>query len=336
MRLGIVGTGAIVKEVLPQLSRWGWKAAALCGTSRSRDAVRTLCRENQIEEAYFDYAAMLAEARIDTVYIGAPNFLHYHFAMQALEAGRHVIVEKPMTSNCREAEELAALAKKRGLCLFEAVTTVYQPNFAVIKGLLSRIGRIRVVSCNYSQYSRRYDDFREGRVLPAFDPEKSGGALMDLNLYNLHYLLGLFGEPRDIKYHANVERGIDTSGILTLDYGDFQAVSIAAKDCAAPKNYVIQGTEGYILQDTSANLCGAVTLHLNDGTEELYDENPSSRLEAEFLSFARQIASGDRTACYQMLEHSLKVSRSLTQARLSAGIRFPSDAFMDEKKGIRH
>ena len=86
------------------------------------------------------------------------------------------------------------------------------------------------------------------------------------------------------------------------------------------------------MQGYCAAQIGAVTLHLNDGTEELYDENPSSRLEAEFLSFARQIASGDRTACYQMLEYSLKVSRSLTQARLSAGIRFPSDAFMDEKK----
>lgn len=325
MRLGIVGTGTIVDEVLPILGGCGWLPVAVCGTQRSRQKADRLCEEYHMEAAFCDFGAMLAEVAMDAVYIAVPNHLHHRFAMEALKAGQHVIVEKPVTSNDREARELAALAREKNLYLFEAITTVYQPNFLTIQKILPRIGKVKVVSCNYSQYSRRYDAFQRGEILPVFDPEKSGGALMDLNLYNLHYLLGLFGSPKEIAYHANVEQGIDTSGILTLDYSDFQAVSIAAKDCAAPQNYVIQGTKGYISQNIAANTCGPVTLHFNDGTEEYFDGNPSNRLEAEFRWFARQMASGDRTECYQMLNHTLEVSKYQTQARLGAGIRFPAD-----------
>lgn len=325
MRLGIVGTGTIVDEVLPILGGCGWTPVAVCATQRSRQKAEQLCEEYHMEAAFCDFGSMLAEVSMDAVYIAVPNHLHHSFALQALQTGQHVIVEKPITSNDREAEELAALAREKNRYLFEAVTTLYQPNFLTIQKILPRIGKVKVVSCNYSQYSRRYDAFQRGEILPAFDPEKSGGALMDLNLYNLHYLLGLFGSPREISYHANVERGIDTSGILTLDYGDFQAVSIGAKDCAAPQNYVIQGTRGYISQNIAANTCGPVTLHLNDGTEEYFDGNPSGRLEAEFRRFAAQIASGELTECYKMLEHTLEVSRCLTRARLGAGIHFAAD-----------
>lgn len=325
MKLGIVGAGTIVQEVLPLLRGWGWDTAALCGTLSSKETVDSLCAQNDIPAAYYDYAVMLAEAELDAVYIAVPNFLHYSFVKQALESGVNVIVEKPMTSNYREACELETLAKEKNLYLFEAVTTVYLPNYHKTKEWLPRIGDVKLVTCNFSQYSRRYDAFRRGEILPAFDPAKSGGALMDLNLYNLHYLLGLFGEPKGVHYAANIERGIDTSGILTLDYGAFQAVSIAAKDCAAPWRYTIQGTEGYLQMETPANFCLDVTLHLNDGTEEKWAVNPESRLEPEFRYFAQEIASGSREHCYEHLAHSVAVSKVQTEARLEAGIHFPAD-----------
>lgn len=217
------------------------------------------------------------------------------------------------------------ISQERNLYLFEAITTIYLPSYAEIKKLLSRIGTVKVVSCNFSQYSHRYDAFRSGKVLPVFDPQKSGGAMMDLNLYNLHWLLGLFGEPKSVHYSANIERNIDTSGVLTLDYDSFQAVSIAAKDCAAPCSYVIQGTEGYIRQSGPANACSDVKLHLNDGSEEFYPASPVSRLEPEFRFFANEFFSGDRTHCYKQLDHSLLLSKIQTKVHLDVGIRFPAD-----------
>ena len=325
MKLGIVGTGMIVQEALPLVAKWDWQVTALCGTPRSQEKVTELCEQNHIPAGFTDYTAMLKDAEMDAVYVAVPNFLHFAFVKQALEAGRSVIVEKPMTSNYGEARKLEVLAKEKKLFLFEAITTVYLPDYLKTKEWLSRIGDVKIISCNFSQYSHRYDAFRSGEILPAFDPAKSGGALMDLNLYNLHYLMGLFGKPRDVRYAANVERGIDTSGMLTLDYGTFQAVSIAAKDCSAPCRYLIQGTNGYIQMDTPANCCEGVMLHLADGTTETSSGNPESRMESEFRCFANMIQSGDYDGCYEQLAHSVAVSRVQTKARLDAGIRFPAD-----------
>lgn len=325
MTLGIVGTGTIVKEALPLLRGCGWQPAVICSTPRSKAEGEALCRQYGMEAAFTDPAELFARVRVDAIYVAVPNHLHYKIAKQALEAGRNVIVEKPMTTTARQAQELAALAQAQNLYLFEAISTLYLPNFHTIRRLLPEIGEVRIVSCNFSQYSRRYDEFRKGNILPVFDPQKAGGALMDLNIYNLHYLAGLFGEPEQIAYHANLDRGIDTSGILTLDYGGFQAVAVAAKDCGAPASCQIQGTKGCILQTTTANVCGAVTLRRNDGTETVYSDGPAHRLIPEFQAFADEIASGNLENCRKMLAHSLCVSELLTRARRSAGITFPDD-----------
>lgn len=325
MKLAIVGRGKIVQEVLPHLSGWGWDAAAICATPRSEEKGRALAAQCGGARVYTDCAAMLADGGADAVYIASPNALHYDMALRALRAGWNVVVEKPMTGNFRQAEELAALARKEGRFLYEAISTIYQPDYAALRANLPRVGDVKLVSCNFSQYSSRYDAFRRGEVLPAFDPAMAGGALMDLNLYNLHWLVGLFGPPEELAYHANVERGIDTSGAVVLRYPGFRAVSIAAKDCSAPCRYIIQGTAGYLTQCTPANQCGEVTLHLNDGGEERFHTPVEHRMEMEFRAFARQMAAGDLESCYGALEQSLRVSRMLTQARQSAGIRFPED-----------
>lgn len=325
MKLAIAGTGMIVQTALPMLRLWGWEPVGLCSTLRSALKAAQLAAGNGIPAVYTDYSAMLAETDADVIYLGVPNALHMPMAKEALAQGRHVIVEKPLASNSREAEALAALAREKHVFLYEAITTPYQPDYAALKSQLPRIGEIKLVSCNFSQYSSRYDAFRRGEATPVFDPAQSGGALMDLNLYNVHWLVGLFGAPEQAAYHANMARGIDTSGILTLAYPGFQAVSIAAKDCAAPSRYLIQGTEGYLLQETPANLCTGVRLHLNNGIEETLQTPARHRMEAEFHAFLRQIQEGDYSACQKALEQSLLVSHILTQARQSAGIRFPAD-----------
>lgn len=325
MKVGIVGTGFIVKEVLPHFKSWEIDARALCSTPRSKSVMEEMCKEFAIEEGFTDYDEMLSTANIDTVYVALPNALHYEYTKKALLAGKHVILEKPMATNDRQAGELANLAKEKGLFLFEAITTLYLPNYGKVREWLPLIGTIKIVTCNYSQYSSRYDAFMQGDIKPAFDPKQAGGALMDLNLYNVQYIVGLFGEPKELLYQPNIERGIDTSGILTMNYGDFMAVAIGAKDCGAPTNNVIQGTKGYILSTTPAGQCTSVSLHLNDGTEETYANTPEHRMEPEFLYFKKAIDSGDTTECYKNLEHSLKVASVLTRARKSAQIVFPGD-----------
>ena len=326
MKIGVIGTGIIVEEFLPKLMKLdGIEVVAVQGIPQAKEQVEKLCAENGIQNIAYSYEELM-EYDVDTVYIAVPNFLHYSYCKEALESGKNVIVEKPITSNVDEAKELKQIAEEKGLFLFEAVTTVYFKGYEKIREWLKEIGTVKLVQCNYSQYSRRYDAFRSGQILPAFDPQKSGGALMDLNLYNLHFVMGLFGMPEQYKYYANMERDIDTSGTIVMQYPGFLAMCTAAKDCSAPYNFVIEGTDGYITMQYPPNLVGEVTLHRNDGSEEKYDDGMAmQRLIPEFEYFADCINRNDLKSCMAHLEESILVSEVQTNARLDAGIVFPAD-----------
>lgn len=327
MKLGIAGAGKIVLDLLsfiheiPNIS-----VIAICGTPRSYEKLGQLRQQYRIPEIYTDYDRML-EDDLDTVYIGLPNHLHYSFARKALLQGKHVICEKPFTSNLREFLELDRLARERGLMLLEAVTTIHLQNYKSIKERAGLLGDIKIVQCNYSQYSSRYDAFKAGSTLPAFDPAMSGGALMDINIYNIHWVTGLFGSPEHVQYTANIERGIDTSGVLLLDYGHFKAVCVGAKDSSASAFYSIQGDKGVIQMNSPANICDSYTytLHRQAPPEKVDHKNHAHRMYDEFVEFERMIAQRDTQAAELLLEQSRRVMEIVQAARESAGITFAAD-----------
>ena len=324
MRLGIIGAGMIVKEVLPELVQIeGLEVVAI--QARRLEQVREVADANGVPNAVTSFEDLLA-CDIDTVYVAVPNAFHYEYCRQALEAGLNVVVEKPMCSNAREAHELAELAHDKGAFLFEAITAAHLPTFDKVREWLPRIGTVKLLIANFSQYSSRYDAFRAGKVMPAFDPAAAGGALMDINLYNVHWAIDLFGRPDDLTYFANVERDIDTSGTLVLRYPGFLATCIGAKDCAGPKLFTIQGIDGYLSLDLNPGLVGTAHLRLNDGTQEDYvEEFTGARVVPEFRHFVEIIDSNDHEACDWYLERSLIVADVLTAARKDAGIVFPAD-----------
>jgi len=211
MKLAILGTGKIVDEVLPVLKEInGIELSAILSTPRSLEKAQKLAEIYGISQASSDYDSILANPDVDTVYVALPNHLHYDYAKKALLAGKHVICEKPFTLTLAEFEDLAKIAEQNNRILLEAITNQYLGNFAAIKDNLAKLGDIKIVECNYSQYSSRYDAFKRGEIAPAFDPAKGGGALRDLNIYNIHLVIGLFGKPEKVQYLANMERGVDT------------------------------------------------------------------------------------------------------------------------------
>ena len=326
MRLGIVGTGMISRMVGPNLASWGIEVTAVAGTPNSMDQVNELADEWGAAGRYSDYRDLIADANVDTVYVAVPNFLHYAVSEAAILAGKDVVCEKPLASNEREAAQLAALAREHQVFLWEAVVTTRQPNFRLVRAeLIPKIGTIKAVSVNYSQYSSRYDAFRAGEVLPAFDPAKAGGAIMDIGLYTLTYTLGLFGEPKSAKYYANIERGIDTSGLVVMEYDGFTATNVCAKDSNGALGATIQGTDGWIKTDTGANFCGPVTFCPNGGEPEVIDRSLPVMWEGEFREFCRQQREHDLDECYRQLDQSLLVSRIQNTIRREAGVIFPAD-----------
>lgn len=326
MRLGIAGAGKIVQDFLGIIHKIeNLQCAAIFCTKNNEEKKRTLQKQYNIESLFFDYDEML-NSNIDTVYIALPNNLHFEFSKKALEAGKNVIIEKPMTVTYKEAETLSRIARERKLFIFEAITNQYLPNYKKIKEFLPKVGEIKIVQCNYSQYSSRYDKFKDGIILPAFDPNFAGGALMDLNIYNIHYVVGLFGKPQNVEYYPNIERNIDTSGILIMDYGKFKCVCIGAKDCKAPVANNIQGDKGCIHVDTPLNVCEKFELLLNDGSSQVINENNCDhRMINEFIEFIRMIENKDYDKCYEMLDHSLIVCEVAETARKKGNVVFPQD-----------
>ena len=332
MKLGIVGSGMIVGDLLSFIEQIPEiELVHISGTKRSEEKLRTIYQEHHFQRYSTSYDELLNDEQVDTIYIALPNHLHYTYALQALEAQKNVILEKPMTSNIEEAKELQRVTTSNRLFLWEAITNQYLPNYHKIKSLLKYLGKIKVVECNYSQYSSRYNAFKEGNILPAFDYTKSGGALMDLNIYNIHLLVALFGAPKTVQYQANIEKNIDTSGIITLDYGTFKAVLIGAKDCKAPIMTSIQGDQGCIVLDTPANNASRFKVLKNDQSEIEYNEqNGKHRMYFEFVEFVKIIEQKDYQRAEEMMEKSLIAMEIATKARQSAGVVFAADKNIKE------
>ncbi|OSM94094.1 Gfo/Idh/MocA family protein [Lonsdalea populi] len=317
MKLSIVGTGMIVKELLPVLKEHDLTLEAILATARSQKNGEALGQTYGIRNVFTDYDLLL-ESDCDAVYIALPNHLHFSFAQKALEKGKHIIIEKPIVPYIAELSSLYQLAKKNNLIILEAMNIHYLPAYAGLKNKIKDIGDIKIVQFNYSQYSSRYDDFKKGIIHPAFDKEKYGGALMDLNIYNIHAIVGLFGSPKTSSYSANIEKGVDTSGILSLDYPDFKVSSVGAKDCKAPIINTIQGTKGNIVIETPINSMTKFTINLNDGASEELDFNQGKhRLFYEFKKFNEIIDNSDTAAANNMLDISIQALRILESSRIT-------------------
>ena len=325
MKLGILGTGMIVKDFLSTIDKLDIEEAAILGTEATRQETEDLAAQYGLNACYYDYEEML-KSDINTIYVELPNFLHYAFAKKALEADKNVILEKPGTATVKEFEELKELAIRKDKILIEAMTTHYLPAYIQLKEDVTKLGEIKIVSVNYSQYSSRYDKFKSGEVLPAFDPKKAGGALMDLNVYNLHFVVGIFGKPQSVSYHANIERGIDTSGVMILDYKGFKVVCIGAKDCKAPVLSSIQGDKGNLLVHIPVNQMNSYDWNDNNsGSEHKKFDEGKHRMVYEFQEFIRMINEHDMEKADKMLTISLIVSHIIQEGRKQEGIIFGND-----------
>lgn len=325
MKIGIAGNGKIVGEMIGAATTVeGIVIEAICAREKSRAKAEKIADEYGIAKVYTDYSKMLADSDIDFIYVAVANNVHYQYTKQALLAGKNVICEKPFTVNAQETEELVQIAKEKNLFLFEAITVIYSPNYQYIKDNLSEIGALHYVHANYAQYSSRYDKYLNKEVAPAFNPENAGGALYDLNIYNLHFIIGALGMPKDIVYRANTGfNGIDTSGTALLDYDGFTAVCSAAKDSESVSGIVFQGEKGYMRLEGPTNACALIRINKNGQTEKIVSrERYNHRMVDEFVAFEKMFTEKDYTACYENLDHSVKVMQVLEQARKSGKLPF--------------
>ena len=314
MKLGIIGSGMIVKDFLSfahELPEIKLEAIA----ARNIDNLKELQSKYNIKNIYTDIDLCLENKEVDTIYVAVPNNLHYSVAKKALKADKNVICEKPFTLKYEESVELFEIAEAKGLILIEAITNQYQKNYLDIKDNIDNIGEIRLVECNFSQLSSRYEAFKNGILAPVFDKSKGGGVLGDLNIYNIHFIVGLFGKPNKVHYSPNIVNDVDTSGILLLEYASFKVVCIAAKDTFNNSYVNIQGDKGIIKVIGPTNEVPNYSIQTKDN---LINENKnihSHRMFAEFKKFVEVINNKDFEFMKIQKEHTLNVMYIYEEAK---------------------
>ena len=310
MVLGIAGNGVIVGEVLSFIDEIEFEKIYICGREKSKDKLDAMAAKYHLDTVFTDYDEML-KSDVDVVYVGVLNDLHYEYSKRAILAKKHVICEKPVTKSLAEFQELVELAKANNVMYFEAMSIYHMPAYKQLQQDVKLVGDLKLCVFNYSQMSSRYSKFHSGEMVPAvFDPAHNGGALRDLNVYNISAMVGLFGEPDSVRYDANMEKGIDTSGVLTADYGNFKVLCIGAKDCVAPGPSTIQGVDATICIYPHVNGMTEYDVLFNDAdteTKEVSLSDGSHRLYFEFAEFKRIIQEKDFEANEKLLKYSAQV-----------------------------
>ena len=342
MKLALIGTGKIVEDALFAMEPVETiERTAIFARPHSRDKAEKFAKQYAIKEVYTDYEELLEKTEADTVYIGLINSAHYPYAKQALLAGKNVILEKPFTGFYEETKDLEKIANDKKLFIFEAITVLHNEVFYEMKKNLNKLGNIRMALCNYSQYSSRYDAYLEGDITHSFDPAYYGGSLYDINVYNIHYCVGFFGEPKDATYYPNIgPNGIDTSGTLVMEYDGFSAVCTGSKDSDSPGYVCVQGEKGFMKVDSKPNIASELkTVYADENikekvkdaagamvratiTEDYKAPEHHHRMTQEFTDFARVIDEKDYETAKEFLDETVAVVKVLETARKKAGIEF--------------
>ena len=325
IKLGTIGSGVIVHSILDNVLRTdGISLEAVY--SRSADKAAALAKEYGCQKTYTDMDTFLADEDINLVYIATPNLLHYSQAKKALLAGKNVLLEKPFTTTYAHAQELASIARERKLFLVEAAPTSFLPNFSILKEALPKIGKIKLVMSNYSQYSSRYDAVLRGEVPAIFDPDYAGGCLMDINFYNVLLNILLFGPPKSATYLPNRYPNLsDTSGVMVMEYDGFVSTNAGAKDTWGVNFFQIEGEQGYIYIENGSNGIQSVRTVTKTSDETRNLQSNPDRWFYEIQELTRLLLNDDRASLDARLDTTLTTVQVMESARKAAGILFPGD-----------
>ena len=325
IRFAIIGTNWITERFI-QAALETEQFVLTAVYSRSAEKGSDFAAKFGDPQVFTDLAEMASSPEIDAVYIASPNSLHAEQAILMMDHGKHVLCEKPMASNAAEVRRMIEAAKRNNVLLMEALKSTLMPNFRAVHDNLYKIGRVRRYFSSYCQYSSRYDAFKQGKVLNAFNPVFSNGALMDLGIYCIYPMVTLFGKPEDIQASAiMLSSGVDGEGSLMARYPDMDGVIMYSKIADSYLPTEIQGENGTIVIDR-INQPYEVKIMYRDGTtEELTRSQPQESMYYEALEFIELIQEGCFESAMNTHARSLAVAELMEEARHQFGLRYASD-----------
>ena len=321
VRFGIIGTNFITDWILEAArEELRFEATAVC--SRSRETGQAFALKHGIPYLFTSPEEMAASSLIDAVYIAVPNSLHAALSILFMQQGKHVLCEKPLASNAKEAREMIRVARQNGVTLMEAMKSTLTPNFRQLRRHLAEAGCLR----RYCQYSSRYDKLKAGIVLNAFNPELSNGAMMDLGVYTVYPLVVLFGRPKRISATGlKLSTGVDGQGAVNFEYENLNATVLYSKIADSFLPAEIQGEKGTFILDRIQTIREVKFIPKGGQIQDL--SVPASHNEY-YYEIAEFIDLIERRLCESTInshDHSLATLEIIDEVRKQSGIIYPAD-----------
>lgn len=292
IRFGVISTAKIaVQKVIPGIHNDSELCEVSAISSRNLDRAQSVANELSIPKAYGSYEELLNDPDIDVIYIPLPNNLHVSWSIKALEAGKHVLCEKPIGMDAGEARKLEAISKNfPGLKISEAFMYRQHPRWKRTAELVQSkaIGEIRAIHSFFSYYNDDPENYRNSALM-------GGGGLMDIGCYSISLSRLLFGsEPIAVHGELEYDPGFKTdrlaSGLLRFENGT--SVFTCSTQCFKDQYVKVFGTQGKIEMDWPFNPDFTKTqrLHVVIGDEETIEEfAPCDHFALQADAFAKCI-----------------------------------------------
>jgi len=326
---GVVATGRIAHRVTRDLARLE-DTALHAVSSRSLAAAKEFAGQYGFAASYSDtpaatgYGQLFDDPAVDVVYIATPHAQHFEVAKAALQAGKHVLCEKPLTVNAREAQELTSLAGERKLFLMEAVWTRFLPAtrraLELVRG--GDIGKVRWVQADLG-FAATYDPSNR-----LFDPAAGGGALLDLTVYPLTWAISVLGFPANVTAAGQLNHDrIDVQNIVTLQYPDgATAQLVSSLQSNSPGTVTISGTKGWLRTGSPLYRPRRLEYQGADGAvrvEEFPEE--AEGFIHELREAARCVRAGLLESPLMPWAESVRIMQLLDGVREQLGVRYEND-----------
>lgn len=321
---GIIGPGSIANDFADALavSKQGQLFAV---ASRDIKKAQEFANKYAANKFYGSYQQLADDPEVDIIYIATPQSFHYSQAKLCLEAGKHVLMEKPLTINAAQTEILISLARSKNLLLQEALWSRFMPCFIQVKKWISegKIGQLQYIC---SDIGFAFAEQPEHRL---FNLELGGGALLDLGVYSLTLSQYIIGEqPSAIQAMGKIGPSkVDLNTAVNIAYPcGCYAQFTCTITAQASNTMTIMGSGGHIVLPSHFWNGKKAILQRNDDVEELDFPHKVNGFEYQIEESMACIAAGQ--VCSQMMPHndSLGVMKSMDQIRRQIGLQFSDES----------
>ena len=323
LRWGILATGGIAHMFTADLVLHGFQVQAV--GSRTQQSADTFAARFGIPTAHGSYEALVADPDVDIIYVSTPHPFHAENAALALKAGTHVLIEKPIAMNGREAREIVDLAASLGLLVMEAMWTRFLPHMVRVREIIAAgtLGDVHTLIADHTQ------DLPDDPKHRLNDLALGGGALLDLAIYPLSFASDLFGRPETILASASFkETGADAQVATIFRYPGGQiATTLSASDTQGPNTATILGTQGRI--DIDQVWYSPTTIHVRGSDNEIVEsftaEVAGRGMHFQAAEMEQVIGAGKTSSDILPTEEVVAIMETLDAVRDQIGLAYPGE-----------